>query len=92
MGMPAQKGSGLGSIEVRAAGVTLRTALRQEIEIGRDDITRVEVKRARQPRWWGTNFYFVGDDGKRARHYFAAFRTSALRSALNGLGYAVVDV
>ena len=92
MGMPAQRGSGLGSIEVRADGVTLRTALRREIEIGREDITRVEVKRIRLPLWRGTNFYFVRSEGKRARHYFAAFRTSALRSALDGLGYAVVDV
>ena len=92
MGMPAQRGSGLGSIEVRADGVTLRTAFQRQIEIGRDDITRIEVRRIRQPLWWGTNFYFVRGDGERARHYFAAYRTSALRVALDGHGYAVVDV
>ena len=92
MGMAWQRGSGLGSIEVRVDGVTLRTALRREIEIGRDEIIRVEIRRIRLPLWWGTNFYFVRGDGKRAGHYFAALRTSALRSALAELGYAVVDV
>ncbi|MGB8857953.1 MAG: hypothetical protein WCC60_01790 [Ilumatobacteraceae bacterium] len=73
--------------------MTLRTALRREIEIGRDDIARVEVKRIRRPPfWWATNFYFVGGDYKRESQYFVAFRTSALRAALDGLGYTVVDV
>lgn len=91
MVMAAQRGSGLGSIEVRADGVTLRTALRRVIEIERHDITRIEVKRIRQLSGWRTNFYFVRG-GKRATHYFVALRTSALRSALAELGYAVLDV
>ena len=60
MGMPSQRGSGLGSIEVDEAGVKLRTALRRAIEIGREDITRVDVRKVRVPPfWWATNFYFV---------------------------------
>jgi hypothetical protein len=91
MVMAAQRGSGLGSIEVRADGVTLRTAFRRVIEIERHDITRIEVKRIRNMSGWRTNFYFVRGK-ERARHYFVALRTSALRSALTELGYAVVDV
>lgn len=91
MGLPAQRGSGLGSIEVRTDGVTMRTALRRQIELKRADIRRVEVRPIRLPFWWATNFYFVGDDDKRARHYFVAYRTKALRASFEALGYAVAD-
>lgn len=89
---PAQRGSGLGSIEVGATGVTMQTALRRMIEIRREDVARVEVNTVRLPPFsWATNFSLVGGDNKRARHYFAAYRTSALRAAFDALGYTVVD-
>jgi hypothetical protein len=91
MRMPTQRGSGLCSIEVDETGVKMRTALRRKIEIGREDITSVEVRKVRVPPfWWATNFYFVAGDGQRARYYFVAFRTGALRSAFERSGYTVV--
>ena len=92
MGSSSQRGNGLGSIEVDETGVTLRTALRREIEVRREEITRVEVRRVRVPPfWYATNFYFVGVNGQRAGHYFVSFRASALRSAFDTLGYKTVD-